>query len=91
MKIRYTALFKREYKKLLKKHYDEDKFKAVLVDLLEYNSATLVRKYKDHTLKGEWKGYRELHVSSDWLLIYIIEDSEVTLTLVQTGSHDDLF
>ncbi|HRR37156.1 MAG TPA: type II toxin-antitoxin system YafQ family toxin, partial [Clostridia bacterium] len=27
----------------------------------------------------------------DWLLIYLIEDDILTLTLVDTGSHSDLF
>ncbi|MGT2960469.1 type II toxin-antitoxin system mRNA interferase toxin, RelE/StbE family [Streptococcus caballi] len=25
---------------------------------------------KDHELKGKWRGIRELHIESDWLLAY---------------------
>ena len=48
-------------------------------------------KYMDHPLKGKWVGFRECHVQPDWLLIYLIEDDILTLTLVDTGTHTDLF
>ena len=51
----------------------------------------LDEKYKDHILKGEYAGFHECHIKPDWLLIYLIEDNILTLTLVNTGSHSDLF
>ncbi len=48
-------------------------------------------KYKDHALKGDYKGHRECHISPDWLLIYKIYEDVLILTLVETGSHSDLF
>ncbi len=48
-------------------------------------------KYKDHVLKGEYAGFHECHVKPDWLLIYLIKNNILTLTLVNTGSHADLF
>jgi mRNA interferase YafQ len=45
--------------------------------------------YKDHPLKGDWKGYRDAHIEPDWLLIYRIAGNE--LHLARTGSHADLF
>ena len=51
----------------------------------------LDEKYKDHMLKGEYAGFHECHIKPDWLLIYLIEDNILTLTLVNTGSHSDLF
>ncbi|EOS8056838.1 type II toxin-antitoxin system YafQ family toxin, partial [Enterococcus hirae] len=47
-------------------------------------------KYKDHALQGNWKGFRELHVQSDWLLIYKIDGKKLILTLVRAGSHDKI-
>ncbi len=47
--------------------------------------------YKDHELNGEFKGFRECHIKPDWLLIYYIEEQILTLTLIDTGSHSDLF
>ena len=36
----------------------------------------LEEKYKDHELSGNFKGYRECHILSDWLLIYKIDNRE---------------
>ena len=47
--------------------------------------------YNDHILKSEFAGFHECHIKPDWLLIYLIEDDILTLTLVDTGSHADLF
>ncbi|MDR1165551.1 MAG: type II toxin-antitoxin system YafQ family toxin [Deltaproteobacteria bacterium] len=44
---------------------------------------------KDHPLKGNWLGYREIHIQFDWILIYKIEND--TLYLIRTGRHHDIF
>ncbi|MBQ3645399.1 MAG: type II toxin-antitoxin system mRNA interferase toxin, RelE/StbE family, partial [Synergistaceae bacterium] len=36
-------------------------------------------------------GLRECHVQSDWLLVYRIDNDEVKLLLLRTGTHSDLF
>nr|WP_245819179.1 type II toxin-antitoxin system YafQ family toxin [Bifidobacterium tissieri] len=51
----------------------------------------LSTKYRDHQLTGPWRGYRELHITGDWLLIYRIESDELLLVLTRTGSHDTLY
>ena len=62
------------------------------INCIVYNNLELLKtKYKDHALSGNWQGYRELHIESDWLLIYKINKDVVILTLVRTGSHDQLF
>ena len=63
------------------------KLKAVIEKLLK--NQELEAKYKDHTLTGNWNGYRDCHIEPDWLLIYKI--SETNLFLVRSGSHSDLF
>jgi mRNA interferase YafQ len=48
---------------------------------------------RDHSMIGNWAGYRECHIETDWLLIYgykVVDDGEVILVLVRTGSHADL-
>ena len=50
---------------------------------------TLPHKYRDHPLRGDWKGYHDAHIEPDWLLIYRVVGDE--LHLVRTGSHADLF
>lgn len=51
----------------------------------------LEERNKDHELKGRFKGFRECHIQPDWLLIYLLEEEILTLTLVDTGTHADLF
>ena len=60
------------------------------IDKLTEQSA-LDKKYNDHNLLGEYKGFRECHIEPDWLLIYRIDKSEVELFLFRTGTHSDLF
>ena len=48
-------------------------------------------KYRDHELSGNFKGFRECHIKPDWLLVYLIENDILTLTLVDTGTHADIF
>ena len=86
-----TPHFKRDYKALLKKRVNTNLFEAALVALVAQDGDLLRTRFKDHALKGEWTGYRELHISGDWLLIYRIEEEQLQLVLTRTGSHDDLF
>lgn len=51
----------------------------------------LAEKYRNHQLTGEFVEYYECHIKPDWLLIYLIEDDIMTLSLINTGSHSDLF
>ena len=81
--------FKKDLKLASKRGFDIDKLKEV-VDKLAEQSA-LDKKYKDHNLLGEYKGFRECHIEPDWLLIYRIDKSEVELFLFRTGTHSDLF
>ncbi|MEG1047668.1 type II toxin-antitoxin system RelE/ParE family toxin [Carnobacterium sp.] len=60
--IEYTSRFKRDYKKLTKKNYNMRKLEKVVNLLLTSNQDELKIKYKDHALKGNWQGYRELHL-----------------------------
>ncbi len=86
-----TTQFKKEFKALLKKHVDSIKFKHAIDALMKQDKQLLSTRYKDHSLTGNWKGYREIHIEGDWLLIYKIEKEELQLVLTRTGSHDDLF
>lgn len=55
------------------------------------NQETLPDTLQDHSLSGDYQGFRELHVQPDWLLLYLIEANELTLTLTRTGTHSDIF
>ncbi len=88
-KIRPSAKFQRDLKRIQKRGYDITLLKDVLNLLV--NGKILPIKYKDHNLSGNFKGCRECHITSDWLLIYEISDDELILYLTRTGTHSDLF
>jgi mRNA interferase YafQ len=85
--IRRDAQFKRDVKRLKKRHKDFEKLKNIIQMLVK--GEKLPPKSRDHRLKGTLKDCRECHIEPDWLLIYRIEGSE--LCLVRTGSNADLF
>ncbi|MFT8592143.1 MAG: type II toxin-antitoxin system YafQ family toxin [Bifidobacterium sp.] len=89
--IKRPASFLRQVKKLKRKHYDIALLKNAIRSIMLNNAQKLATKYRDHALKGELAGFRELHIQADWLLIYKIEYDTLTLVVITTGSHDDLF
>lgn len=82
-----SAQFRRDVKRVEKRGKDMRKMREILLLLLAQE--VLPERFKDHPLRGEWKGYRDAHIEPDWLLIYRIAGEE--LHLVRTGSHSDLF
>ena len=70
--------------------YEVDSFLDDVVDTLRQGKQ-LDAKYRDHELNGKFKGFRECHIKPDWLLVYLIENDILTLTLVDTGTHSDIF
>ena len=89
LNIRYENSFKKDYKRIVKRGYDTKLLETVLELLC--SQSVLPERYRDHPLKGNYTGYRELHILPDWLLIYKIQETELTLVLTRTGSHSDLF
>ncbi|MBW2613823.1 MAG: type II toxin-antitoxin system YafQ family toxin [Deltaproteobacteria bacterium] len=85
--IRRDTQFKKDVKRLIKRHQDLEKLKAIIRMLVEAQKLPTAKR--DHPLKGTLKDCRECHIEPDWLLIYRIEGSE--LCLVRTGSRADLF
>ena len=81
--------FKKDLKVALKRGYKLDKLKTV-IDCLA-SGQPLAEKYKDHVLTGNFEGFRECHISPDWLLVYRIEEYDLLLYLLRTGTHSDLF
>lgn len=85
--IKRTNRFNKQMELALKRGKDLEKLKEV-VRLLA-SGEKLPPKYKDHPLKGDKKGLRDIHIEPDWLLLYRIEDDYVILEA--TGTHTDLF
>ena len=88
-KVKYSSKFKKNYK-LAKKRGMDVQLLEEIIDKLR-RQIPLEKRYKDHELKGRYKGFRECHIQPDWLLVYLVEDDVLVLTLVDTGTHADLF
>lgn len=87
--IEVSSKFKKEYKKALKQGLDTSLLKRVVTILA--NGEKLPEENRDHSLSGDWKGYRECHIEPDWLLIYKLHNDILVMTLARTGTHSDLF
>ncbi len=79
--------FRRDAKRISKTNPDWLILEEIILKLAKQEKLDV--KNRDHLLVGNWKGYRECHISPNWLLIYRIENNE--LLLVRTGSHAELF
>lgn len=87
--VKFTTAYKKAYKLMKKRGLDISLLDEV-VGLLR-QGRQLEERYHDHGLTGDLAGFRECHIKPDWLLIYLIENDILTLTLIDTGSHSDLF
>lgn len=87
-RIEYGKTFKKDYKRMLKRGAKISKLEGVLTALVA--DVQLPKKNRPHMLSGEWKGFYECHIETDWLLIYDLTNPKV-LSLHRTGTHSDLF
>ena len=87
--VRRTNRYKRDYRRMEKRGADMQLLHDV-IDLLRQGKPLPIQ-YRDHALKGEFIGARECHIKPNWLLMYQIEENVLVLTLMQTGTHSDLF
>lgn len=89
LKIKYSNQFKKDYKSIKKRGYNINLLKTTIQLIAEEKS--LPQNIKITILPEIINGFKECHIQPDWLLIYKIENSELTLTVSRTGTHSDLF
>jgi len=87
--VRPTTKFQKDLKRAEKRGYDISLLTAVIKKLAA--GEALEESCRDHTLKGNYKGCRECHITPDWLLIYEKIEDTLFLYLTRTGTHSDLF
>jgi mRNA interferase YafQ len=85
--IRQATRFRRDVKRLQRQAVVLSKLEGVVATLVVQEP--LAERHRDHSLVGNWQGFRKCHTQPDWLLIYRIKDNE--LQLARTGSHAELF
>lgn len=91
LKVQLTKQFRKDLAKVKKRGLSEKKLEKLVLMLA--SGKRLPAKYRDHALKNTqgFKNVRECHIEPDWLLVYRIENDTLTLYLIRTGSHSDLF
>ena len=87
--VQWTKQYKKDVKLAKKRNYKMEELYSVVEKLA--NDEILEERYHDHNLEGNWEGHRELHIRSEWLLIYQKKDNLLILELSRTGTHSDLF
>lgn len=84
-----SSRFRRDLKTAARRGYNFEILNDVVDQLARRE--ILPEKNRDHSLTGEYEGCRECHLAPDWLLVYQINDSELVLYLMRTGTRSDLF
>lgn len=87
--VKSTTRFRKDLKLAKKRGLVLDNLFDVVEKLAK--DEPLPEKNHDHQLCGDYEGYRECHISPDWLLIYEKDVEIRIISLYRTGSHSDLF
>lgn len=94
MKIEQVPVFKRNLKKLKRKHYDIECLKNVVKLIVDNNISELKRKHKLGAIKGThptvWHVHVDRNYDDNWILCYRFENNRLVLILLTTGGHDVL-
>jgi mRNA interferase YafQ len=86
--LRRTTAFKKDLRRLSRQGRDLSQLQIVVDTLLEGEQLDPI--FLDHSLTGNWKGFKDCHIASDWVLLYKIDAKVLVLTLTRTGSHSEL-
>jgi mRNA interferase YafQ len=89
----YTKAFLKDWQRLSHSgRYDMNGLKEAMT-LLIANDGPLPAEWLDHSLSGDWDGYRECHIGGDFLLIYKLDDTSKhgVVVFVRSGTHAELF
>ena len=87
--LKITTKLKKDLKRCKKRGYNIGLLESVIDTLMRGDK--LDEKYLDHPLHGNYEGFSECHIQSDWLLIYATSDEDLILVASRTGTHSDLF
>ena len=87
-KLKASSQYKKDYKLFKNKHKKGMEHKESLNRLA--NEEPSLEKNNTHMLTGDYKGYMECHIESDFLLIWFDPDTD-QIDLVRLGSHSELF
>jgi mRNA interferase YafQ len=91
--IVYGNKFLKDAKKMEKRGWDMKELKTAVTYLEKTGTLPEItsKKYRPHKLTGNYVHHWEAHIKPDWLIIWLLNEDEKTITLVRTGTHADLF
>lgn len=85
--VTYSPILKKDQVRMMRRGKDIEKL-ILAISILTIKGI-LPAQYDAHKLHGEYAGYWECHLESDWLLIYTL--TQETVLVARTGTHADLF
>ena len=88
-KVITHSKYKKAYNKLLAKNRN-DVVKDIDETVDKLMNYEITSQKHNHPLKGKLKGYNDLHITGDIILIYKYENNKLHLILHNVGSHKDV-
>lgn len=88
-KIIYSNKFEKNVVRSARRGLDLYLLEEIVTDLQKTGAVSA--KHRPHILSGKLHGLWECHIKADWLLLWIKNEDQKIITLVDTGSHSDLF
>ncbi|MEA2017126.1 MAG: type II toxin-antitoxin system YafQ family toxin [Campylobacterota bacterium] len=86
-KLDRSKIFLKDLRKINFSNNHYSRYAVFLGKLL--SDEQLPPEAKDHPLKGDFVGFRELHIGGDLLLVYKVTEDNLYLTRI--GSHSQIF
>lgn len=59
--------------------------------VIELSGPDAVKKifgFKDHALRGEWKGARSSYLNKQWRIIYFVKKKDIQVFVLEVNAHD---
>ena len=91
LEIKIEKSFKKDIARDKKSgHYSEKDFGKLknIIQSLQ-NQEEINKRYKRHPLKGSMKDFESIHIKSNWLLIFKIDENY--LYLIMLGKHTQIY
>ena len=82
-----TTGFRRDLRRMARRGKDIRKIQEITDRLVA--GEPLDEHHRRHRLVGNWYPSWECHIEPNWLLVW--DESELTVTLLHTGTHADIF
>ena len=88
-KLTYSHQFQKDVKLCQKRGLNLELLTKAITILASEGS--LPASYKPHILHGSREGQWECHIKPNWLMVWEQNDEALTLLMLNTGTHSDLF